>query len=47
MFKILTAFVILVLVKLIFNPKFDIIDNNLLILWYGYTKRKYIKLFRI
>lgn len=27
--------------------KFDFVDTNLIILWYGNKKRKYIKLFRI
>lgn len=44
---IILTFIILVLLKLIFNPKIDYIDTNLVICWYGYKNRKYIKLFRI
>lgn len=44
---ILAIISLLILLYYIYRPKLDFIDNNLIILWYGVKKRKYIKLFRI
>lgn len=45
--EILLTFIGILILKLIFNPKIDYVDTNLVICWYGYKNRKYIKLFRI
>jgi len=36
---------ILIFIELIFSPRVDITKNKDVLLWYGKTKRKYIKLF--
>jgi len=36
---------IIILIELIFRPRIDITKNQDILLWYGRSKRKYIKLF--
>lgn len=45
--KLILMCIILLIIRLYLNPKIDFVDNNLIIIWYGYKNRKYIKLFRI